>query len=94
MTRKQILSLVILGASVVYDAVPADLIPDIPLIGWLDDFFITSSAILNCVDQFSNGSLTPLRKAVRWLKWLCVLLAVLVVLLGIFLVGTICVITQ
>ena len=58
MTRKQITSLLLLGASIIYDVIPADLIPDIPLVGWLDDMLVTSSAALNSLQQFginANG---------------------------------------
>ena len=66
MTRKQITSLLLLGASIIYDVIPADLISDIPLVGWLDDMLVTSSAALNCPSSsvsmlmarsidFSNG---------------------------------------
>ena len=52
MTRKQITSLLLLGASIIYDVIPADFIPDIPFVGWLDDMLVTSSAALNCLQQF------------------------------------------
>ena len=63
MTRKQITSLLLLGASIIYDVIPADFIPDIPFIGWLDDMLITSSAALNCLQQFginANGKVERL----------------------------------
>lgn len=81
MTKKQILSVVMLGAALIYDAMPADLIPDVPLIGWADDFLLTSSAAMNCLEQFSAEGSHMLRKVLRWLKWVCLLLVVLIFLL-------------
>ena len=63
MTRKQITSLLLLGASIIYDVIPADFIPDIPFVGWLDDMLVTSSAALNCLQQFgvnANGKVAQM----------------------------------
>ena len=89
MTRKQITSLILLGASIIYDVIPADFIPDIPFIGWLDDMLITSSAALNCLQQFGINANGKVERLLKWLKWTCILLAVLVILVVILLAGTI-----
>lgn len=89
MTRKQITSLLLLGASIIYDVIPADLIPDIPLVGWLDDMLVTSSAALNCLQQFGINANGKVDKLLKWLKWICILLAVIVVIIFIALAGTV-----
>lgn len=89
MTRKQFLSLIFLGASIIYDVMPVDFIPDVPFIGWLDDIFVTSSAAINCLQQFSVDISPVVYKAMQWLKWICVILAVLVVIVALLLAGTI-----
>lgn len=94
MTRKQILSLLLLGASIIYDFIPIDFIPDIPLIGWLDDFFVTSSAAINCLQQFSVGESPIAHKIMQWLKWTCILLAVLIIITITLLAGTIMTLTK
>lgn len=81
MTKQQITSLVLLGASIAYDLLPADLIPDIPLIGWVDDFFVTSSAAINCLQQFNIDVSSPVYKVAQWLKWICIALAILIALI-------------
>ena len=81
MTRRQIWSIVMLAASVVYDLIPADFIPDVPFIGWLDDVLLTSSAALNCLQQFSTESNPMLEKLLKWSKWTCLILAAVIVLL-------------
>ena len=80
MTRKQITSLILLGASIIYDVIPTDFIPDIPFLGWLDDMLITSSAALNCLQQF--GILYS--KAVGKAGFLTALYIIMVPVLGIF----------
>ena len=89
MTRKQITSLLLLGASIIYDVIPADFIPDIPFVGWLDDMLVTSSAALNCLQQFGVNANGKVDRLLKWLKWICILLAILVVIVVILLAGTI-----
>lgn len=89
MTRKQITSLLLLEASILYDVIPADFIPDIPFVGWLDDMLITSSAAINCLQQFGINANGKVERLLRWLKWTCILLAVIIVLIAILLAGTI-----
>ena len=72
MTRKQITSLLLLGASIIYDVIPADFIPDIPFVGWLDDMLVTSSAALNCLQQFGVNANGKVDRLLKWLKWICV----------------------
>ncbi len=89
MTRKQITSLLLLGASILYDVIPADFIPDIPFVGWLDDMLVTSSAALNCLQQFGVNANGKVDRLLKWLKWICILLAILVIIVVILLAGTI-----
>ena len=89
MTRKQITSLILLGASIIYDVIPADFIPDIPFVGWLDDMLVTSSAALNCLQQFGINANGKVDRLLKWLKWICILLAILVIIVVILLAGTI-----
>ena len=89
MTRKQITSLLLLGASIIYDVIPADFIPDIPFVGWLDDMLVTSSAALNCLQQFGINANGKVDRLLKWLKWICILLAILVIIVVILLAGTI-----
>lgn len=89
MTRKQITSLILLGASIIYDVIPSDFIPDIPFIGWIDDMLVTSSAALNCLQQFGINANGKIERLLKWLKWICILLAILVIIVVILLAGTV-----
>ena len=78
MTRKQVTSILLLGASIIYDFLPADLIPDIPLLGWIDDVLVTSTAAINCVQQFTAEDKETAHNIMKWLKRACLLLIILI----------------
>ena len=81
MEKKQITSLVLAGLAVLYDISPVDVIPDIPVVGWVDDFFITATAGLNLIQQYTSESMQWLSTIPKTLKWLTIILGVIVVLL-------------
>lgn len=81
MEKKQITSLVLAGLAVLYDISPVDIIPDIPVVGWVDDFFITATAGLNLIQQYTSESMQWLSTIAKTLKWLTIILGVIVILL-------------
>jgi len=87
--HKQIISVVLLGAAVAYDFLPTDFVPDIPVVGWMDDFLLTSTAALNCLQQFTTEENQLMQKVLKWLKWTCLLLAILIILVFALLISTI-----
>ena len=85
MTSKEITSLVFLGMAAAYDISPVDIIPDIPIVGWIDDFLLTITAILNCIQQFTRETSHGLSVIARTLKWIVILLGgILIALVGLF----------
>jgi len=89
MTNKQKISIVLVIASLIYDAVPVDLIPDIPFIGWLDDILLTSSAAANCLQQFANEGNPVAQTITRVIKWVALALFGVMVVCVILMAGTI-----
>lgn len=79
--KKQITSLILAGLAVLYDLSPVDIIPDIPVVGWVDDFFITATAGLNLIQQYTSESMQWLSTIAKTLKWLTIILGVIVVIL-------------
>ena len=79
--KKQITSLFLAGLAVLYDISPVDIIPDIPFVGWVDDFFLTATAGLNLIQQYTSESMQTLSTIAKTLKWLTIILGVIVVLL-------------
>ncbi|MFP9113519.1 YkvA family protein [Flavobacterium sp. RHBU_3] len=73
--------------SVVYAISPADIIPDIPVVGWIDDFFIVSAAGLNLLEKTTDETHQTLKKILKTLKWIVIVLGILVILL-VLLLGT------
>ena len=73
--------------ALLYDVMPMDLIPDIPVIGWVDDFFITVTAGLNLLEKGvadANGTLAAILRFVKWGVVFLGIIAVALVGLGIF----------
>ena len=89
MNRKQITSIILLICAIIYDIIPNDIVPDVPIIGWFDDFFVTSSALFNCIQQFVEDGNDVLVKVIKWLKWTCLLLTVLIILIFILVTATV-----
>ena len=58
----------IAGLGILYTASPFDLIPDIPFVGWIDDFFILSSSILYLLESQTGKISKPLLETVRLLR--------------------------
>lgn len=81
MEKKQITSLILAGLAVLYDLSPVDIIPDIPVVGWVDDFFITATAGLNLIQQYTSESMQWLSTIAKTLKWVTIILGAIVVLL-------------
>jgi uncharacterized membrane protein YkvA (DUF1232 family) len=73
--------------SVFYTISPFDIIPDIPVVGWIDDFFIVSAASLNLMEKITGKEHQSLRSVLKALKWVMIVLGVVVILL-LLLLGT------
>jgi len=67
--------------SIVYALSPIDIIPDIPVIGWIDDFFVLASASLNLLEHTTGQTNYTLRRLLKKLKWIVAILGIIVVLL-------------
>ena len=66
--------------SVAYLFSPVDIIPDIPIVGWVDDFFITTTAGLNLLQGYAA-------QLVKMIKWGIIILGVICIAL-VLLLGT------
>lgn len=87
MSGKEISSLVFLGLAILYDLSPIDIIPDIPIVGWLDDATITLTTGLNCIQQFTAQTSSTLSNIAKTLKWLVIIIGgILVALLALVVV--------
>ena len=73
--------------AILYDLSPIDIIPDIPVVGWIDDFLITVTAGLNMIQvqlENANSSLTGIFTTLKWIAFiLSIIVILLVALLGV-----------
>lgn len=72
---------VLMGLAILYDISPVDIIPDIPVVGWIDDFFITATASLNLIQKSAEDSIQWLATIAKTLKWLMIIVGIIAILL-------------
>lgn len=77
----------LMALSVAYLLSPVDIIPDIPVIGWVDDFFAISVAGLNLLQGYASEGNSSLAQLLKFIKWAVIILGVICILL-ILLLGT------
>ena len=83
---KKIWAWILFILAVIYGASPIDLIPDMPVIGWIDDFTIGAAAFTNLIQQQFFQTNKSLNKLFKLAKWILISIAVLVLFLAILIV--------
>ncbi len=77
---------VLFAISMLYAISPVDIIPDVPIIGWIDDFFIATTGSLNLIQAElakTNNGLSSLIQLIKWgVIGLGIIIILLLVLLG------------
>ncbi len=58
--------------AIIYLISPVDLIPDVPVIGHIDDFFITATATLNLLQKWLQNHSVFLASILGFFKWLVI----------------------
>lgn len=48
---KKLLAIAIVIIAIIYDISPIDLIPDVPVVGWIDDVVVSVLAFANLIKQ-------------------------------------------
>ncbi|WP_276727797.1 DUF1232 domain-containing protein [Capnocytophaga granulosa] len=74
--------------SIAYLVSPIDIIPDIPIVGWVDDFFIAATGGLNLIQGYAEDNSRSLAKIIKMIKYFIIFVGIIVILL-IVLLGTI-----
>ena len=77
--RSMVFPVVLFVLAILYDISPIDLIPDIPVVGYVDDFFITAIATLNLLEKWFQDSSIVLASLLRLSKWLVVFVGIIAV---------------
>ena len=74
--------------SILYLMLPIDIIPDVPLVGHIDDFFITATATLNLLQKWLQNQSSILASMLGFFKWLVIFTGIVAVsLVGIVVMG-------
>lgn len=77
--KTKALIITLLGA--IYAISPLDIIPDIPVIGWIDDFFVLSAAIVNLLEHLTGREHYTLRQLLKYTKWVLIIVGAIVVVM-------------
>lgn len=77
--RSMVFPVFLFMLAIFYDISPIDLIPDIPVVGYIDDFFITAIATLNLLEKWLQDSSIVLASLLRLAKWLVVFVGIIAV---------------
>ncbi|MCQ2103141.1 MAG: DUF1232 domain-containing protein [Fibrobacter sp.] len=71
------IAFVLAAMALIYDISPFDAISDaIPVLGWIDDFGLSTAAILNLYQQYADEANSKLIKWLKYAKWTLVGLVV------------------
>ncbi len=79
--RSLVVPVILLILAILYDLSPIDIIPDIPVIGYIDDLFVTATATLNLLQKWLRDSSTILSSMLGMIKWIVIFAGIIAVLL-------------
>ena len=77
--RSLVIPVVFLVLAILYDLSPIDIIPDIPVIGHIDDLMITAIATLNLLQKWFEDTSNTLAAVLGFMKWLVIFVGIIAV---------------
>lgn len=78
-------SWIIAALCALYFISPVNIIPDVPIVGQIDDLIIAAGGTLNLVQKYCERADSSLQYIVKTLKWIVILLgAVVIIVLALF----------
>ena len=77
--RSMVVPLLLFALAILYDLSPIDIIPDIPVIGYVDDLMITAIATLNLMQKWFEDTSGILAAALGFMKWLVIFVGIIAV---------------
>ena len=83
---KKIWAWIFFIVAVIYGVSPIDLIPDMPVVGWIDDFTIGAAALTNLIQQQFFQTNNSLNKLFKIAKWILISVAVLIILVAVLII--------
>ncbi len=79
--KRRIAPFVIFSLAVIYVFSPVDIIPDIPVIGWIDDSVILSAATLNMLEKGFGIQSHFFITLLSLIKWIVIILGAIAIAL-------------
>ena len=83
---KKVWAWILFVLAVIYGVSPVDLIPDMPVVGWIDDFTIGAAALTNLIQQQFFQTNNSLNRLFKIAKWILISIAVLIGLVAILII--------
>jgi len=77
--RSMVVPALLFALAILYDLSPIDIIPDIPVIGYVDDLMITAAATLNLLQKWLQDTSVVLAAALGLMKWLVIFVGIIAV---------------
>ena len=77
--RSMVVPVLLFALAILYDLSPIDIIPDIPVIGYVDDLMITAAATLNLLQKWLQDTSVVLAAALGLMKWLVIFVGIIAV---------------
>ena len=79
---------VLMVLCLLYGISPVDIIPDVPIVGQIDDLIILASGTLNLTQRYLERADSSLTTIVKVTKWIVIALgAIVIILLALFAVA-------
>ncbi len=76
-------------AAIAYTISPIDIVPDIPIVGWVDDIFALITTSLYGIQKTLGRASETVEKIAKYAKYITIILGVIAVLLILLLGATI-----
>ena len=80
-SKRKIAPFVIFGLTIIYVFSPVDIIPDIPVIGWVDDGVLLSAATLHMLEKGFGIRSRFFITVLRLMKWTVIILGTIAIAL-------------
>ncbi|MDI9570081.1 MAG: DUF1232 domain-containing protein [Pseudomonadota bacterium] len=75
--------IVLLALAILYDLSPVDIVPDFPVIGYIDDLIITAIATLNLLQKWLENFSMAFARLLGLMKWMVIFVGIIAIsLLG------------
>ena len=84
--KKKVWAWILFALSLIYGAYPIDVVPDMPVVGWIDDITIIAAAFTNLIQQQFFQTNEILNKLFKIAKWIFIAVAVLVFLVAVLII--------